>query len=70
MTLVIDNIGELITNIPALGEGPLGIVKNASVVIDDDIVIAIGPAGALADETSRRRGVGVCYPDSSTPTPT
>ena len=50
MTLVIDNIGELITNIPALGQGPLGIVKNASVVIDDDKVIAIGPAGALADE--------------------
>ena len=50
MTLVIDNIGELITNIPALGEGPLGIVENASVVIDDDKVIAIGPAGALADE--------------------
>ena len=50
MTLVIDNIGELITNIPALGEGPLGIVKNASVVIEDDQVIAIGPAGALADD--------------------
>ena len=50
MTLVIDNIGELITNNADLGEGPLGIVKNASVVIDDDKVIAIGPAGALADE--------------------
>ena len=50
MTLVIDNIGELITNIPAVGEGPLGIVENASVVIDGDKVIAIGPAGALADE--------------------
>ncbi len=50
MTLVVDNIGELITNIPALGEGPLGIVENASVVIDGDKVIAIGSAGALADE--------------------
>ena len=50
MTLVIDNIDELITNIPALGQGPLGIVKNASVVIDGDKVIAIGPAGELADE--------------------
>ncbi len=50
MTLVVDNIGELITNIPALGEGALGIVKNASVVIDDDQVIAICPTGALADE--------------------
>ncbi len=50
MTLVIDNIGELITNVPALGEGPLGIIKDASVVIERDRVVAVGPAGALADE--------------------
>ncbi len=50
MTLVVDNIAELITNTPALGEGPLGIVKNASVVIDGDRVVAIGPAGAVADQ--------------------
>ena len=49
MTLVIDNIGELITNVPAHGEGPLGIIRNASVVVDDGKVVAIGPAGALAD---------------------
>ena len=50
MTLVIDNIAELITNIPDLGEGPLGIVENASVVVDGGKVVAIGPAGALADQ--------------------
>ena len=50
MTLVIDNIGELITNVPALGTGPLGIIENASVVVDGDVVIAIGPVGAIADE--------------------
>ncbi len=48
-SLVIDNIGSLITNDPALGRGPLGIIDNASVVIVDDIVEHIGPAGALAD---------------------
>ena len=50
MTLVIDNIGELITNDPGLGAGPLGIIGNASVVVDGDAVVAVGPAGAPADE--------------------
>ena len=49
MTLVIDNIAELITNVPDLGEGPLGIVEKASVVVDRGAVVAIGPAGAPAD---------------------
>lgn len=49
MTLVIDNISELITNVGDLGEGPLGIVRHASLVIEEGQVIAIGPAGALAD---------------------
>ncbi len=50
MTLVIDNIGELVTNAPGIGAGPLGIVENASVVIDGAAVVAVGPAGAVADE--------------------
>ncbi|MDE0138671.1 MAG: imidazolonepropionase [bacterium] len=50
MTLVIDNIGELVTNAPGLGAGPLGIVEKASVVIDGDTVVSVGPAGAVADE--------------------
>lgn len=49
-SLVIDNIGSLITNEPTLGSGPLGIVENASVVIVDDVVAHVGPAGALADD--------------------
>ena len=50
MTVVIDNIGELVTNDPAAGAGPLGIIENASVVTDGEVVLAIGPAGAAADE--------------------
>ena len=50
MTLVIDNISELVTNDPALGDGPLGVVAGASVVVDGDAVVAVGPAGAVADE--------------------
>ncbi len=50
MTLVIDNISELITNDPELGDGPLGVVTDASLVIDGDTVLAVGPSGAIADE--------------------
>lgn len=49
MTLVIDNIAELVTNDPEVGDGPLGVVTDASVVIDGDTVVAVGPAGAAAD---------------------
>ena len=48
-SLVIDNIGSLITNSPELGHGPLGIIENASVVIVDDVVVHVGVAGATAD---------------------
>lgn len=50
MTLVIDNIAELITNDPALGAGPLGIIADASVVVDGDVVVSVGRSGAHADE--------------------
>ncbi len=36
--LVIDNIGLLVTGEPSLGEGPLGLVRDAAVVIDGDRV--------------------------------
>lgn len=49
-TTVIDDIGLLVTNDPALGDGPLGIRHNASVVIEDDAVVSVGDAGQIADE--------------------
>ncbi len=49
-TLVIDRIGSLVTNDPELGAGPLGLISDASVVIEEGVVIAVGPAGAIADE--------------------
>jgi imidazolonepropionase len=45
-TLVIDDIGLLVTNDPSLGEGPLGIVRDAALVLDGDRVAAIERAGA------------------------
>jgi imidazolonepropionase len=50
MTLALDDIGLLVTNDPALGQGPLGIVQNAALVVDGDSVVAVERAGADADE--------------------
>ncbi len=47
--IVIDSIGLLVTNDPELGEGPLGVIRDASVVIEDGIVSRVGPAGAEGD---------------------
>ncbi|MFZ9482230.1 MAG: imidazolonepropionase [Ilumatobacteraceae bacterium] len=49
-TLVVDNIGLLITNDPSAGEGALGLRRNASVVLDGDRVVSVGAAGQTADE--------------------
>ncbi|BCB79650.1 imidazolonepropionase [Phytohabitans flavus] len=53
MNLLIDNIGELVTNDPALGRGPLGIVRRAAVLIEDGMVAWIGRA-AYAQPADRR----------------
>ena len=50
MSVVVDNIGLLVTADPSLGEGPLGLVRNAAVVIEDGEVVAIERAGARAAE--------------------
>jgi len=49
-TLAIDNIGLLVTNEPALGEGPLGVIRDASLVLEGDRVAAVERVGAVADE--------------------
>jgi len=49
-TLVVDRIGLLVTNDPSLGEGPLGLVRDGAVVVEDGRVVAVTAAGAAADE--------------------
>jgi imidazolonepropionase len=49
-TLAIDNIGMLVTCEPSLGEGALGIVRDAALVIDGEEVAAIERSGVTADE--------------------
>ncbi|HYH90907.1 MAG TPA: imidazolonepropionase [Solirubrobacteraceae bacterium] len=48
--MVVDNIGLLVTNDASLGEGPLGLVRDAAVVMEDARVSAIEPTGAAGDE--------------------
>ncbi|MFB6812128.1 imidazolonepropionase [Streptomyces sp. NPDC056387] len=46
-TTVIKNIGSLVTNDPALGDGtPLGLIENAALVIDGDEIVWVGEAAA------------------------
>src|SRR3990170_1610318 len=53
MNLLIDNIGELVTNDPALGRGPLGIVPRAAVLLEDGVIAWVGRA-AYAQPADRR----------------
>jgi imidazolonepropionase len=48
-TLAIDNISLLVTNDPSLGDGHLGLVRDAAVVFEDGIVTAVEHAGVAAD---------------------
>lgn len=48
-TTVIDRIGLLVTNNPEMGEGPLGLVRDAAVVVEGGRVVAVERAGAVAD---------------------
>ena len=49
-TTVVDSIGLLVTGDPELGEGPLGTIRDAALVIEGGRVSAIERAGASADE--------------------
>jgi imidazolonepropionase len=49
-SLILDNIGLLVTNAPELGEGPLGIVRDAGLVLEGERVVAVEAAGATGDE--------------------
>ena len=51
MSLVVDNIGLLVTGDPAHGEGPLGLIRNAAVVIENGAVLSLERAGAIADQS-------------------
>src|SRR5205807_116170 len=58
MSLLISEIGELVTGDPALGEGPLGLVHNAALVVEDGRVAWAGPTAAAPDADERYEAGG------------
>lgn len=63
VSLLIDGIGELVTNDPGVGEGPLGLLRDAALVVVDGHVAWVGPASAAnrvgADERWDAAGAAV-----------
>jgi len=47
--VLVDNVGELVTNDPSLGDGPLGIVRDAAVLVVDGRVAWVGPRRSAPD---------------------
>lgn len=61
-TLLLDHIGELVTNDAAHGGGPLGIVRDAALLVGDDRVLWAGPrarAERVVDEVVDAAGAAV-----------
>lgn len=54
-SLLIDNIGTLVTNDPELGDGPLGLVHGAALVLGDGVVLWAGPRAATPEAAARER---------------
>jgi len=68
-TLVIDNIGQLATCNPEAGRGPVGVLEDAAVVLEDGRIAAIERAGSVhADDAidADRRAVIPGFVDSHT----
>lgn len=61
MSLAITNIGSLVTNDPSLGQGILGEIENAAIVIEQDKIAWVGNAADLqsTDELVDAHGMGV-----------
>lgn len=57
MSTLVTGIAELVTNDPSLGDGQLGLVSEAAVVVDGGTVAWVGPA-ARAPEADERVDVG------------
>ena len=53
--LLIDRIGTLVTNDPSLGDGPLGLIHDAALVLGDGVVRWAGPAGRVPEAAADER---------------
>ncbi|MFF3572588.1 imidazolonepropionase [Nocardia jiangxiensis] len=52
---VVDNIGALVTNDPELGQGPLGVIRDAAVVLGDGFVQWVGPRARIPEGSAAIR---------------
>ncbi len=50
MTLIVDNIGLLVTGDPALGEGPLGVIRDAAIVVEGGLVASLERPAVAGDD--------------------
>jgi imidazolonepropionase len=55
MSVLIDNIAVLVTNDPELGEGPLGTISEAALVLDDGVVQWAGPRAHVPEAAAAER---------------
>jgi len=53
VSIALTGIGELVTNDPGAGGGPLGLIERAAVVLDAGRVAWVGPASAAPDADQR-----------------
>ncbi|SDY20195.1 imidazolonepropionase [Modestobacter sp. DSM 44400] len=53
--LLIDNIGSLVTNDPSLGDGPLGLLSDAALVVADGVVAWAGPRRSIPEGAATER---------------
>ncbi|MBJ7337904.1 imidazolonepropionase [Mycolicibacterium sp.] len=61
MSVLYDNIGELVTNDPSVGDGsPLGLVVDAAIVVADGLVAWVGPRTGAPDADDRVDVGGGC----------
>ncbi|MCW2879510.1 MAG: imidazolonepropionase [Sphaerisporangium sp.] len=54
-SLLIDNIGSLVTNAPDVGQGALGLLEDAALVIEDGLVAWAGPRALVPEGAARER---------------
>ncbi|OPC81262.1 imidazolonepropionase [Embleya scabrispora] len=57
-TTLITNIGSLVTNDPELGAGPLGLLRDAALVLDGDRIVWVGAAASAPDADNRHDAEG------------
>jgi imidazolonepropionase len=55
VSLLIDNVGTLVTNDPELGDGPLGLIEDAAIVLGDGVVRWAGPRAAVPEGAAAER---------------